>query len=87
MTESEEKCIFMVDMKEYFYKVIIEPQEEGGFTAYVPKLPGCVSEGETYEEVLKNIHEATELYLEVLQEKEKRIVEDDTHITEMCIRI
>lgn len=74
-------------MKEYFYKVIIEPQEEGGFTAYVPKLPGCVSEGDTYEETLKNIHEAMELYLEVLQERKKTIIEDDTHIAEMCIKL
>ena len=42
-------------MKEYFYKVIIEPQPEGGYTAFVPKLPGCVSEGETYQETLDNI--------------------------------
>ena len=36
-----------IAMKTYFYKTIIEPAEEGGYTAYVPKLPGCVSEGET----------------------------------------
>jgi hypothetical protein len=45
-------------MKTYFYKAIIEPAEEGGDTAYVPKLPGCVSEGETYEEAMANIKEA-----------------------------
>ncbi|CAN2039200.1 antitoxin HicB [Candidatus Magnetomoraceae bacterium gMMP-15] len=55
-------------MKEYFYKVIIESQEEGGFTAYIPKLPGCVSEGETYQEILDNIRESFELYIEVLKE-------------------
>ena len=45
-------------------KVILEPQEEGGYTIYVPSLPGCISEGETKEEALKNIREAVELYLE-----------------------
>lgn len=45
-------------------KVVLEPSEEGGFTVYVPSLPGCVSEGDTFEETLANIREAIELYLE-----------------------
>lgn len=45
-------------------KVVLEPQEEGGFTVYVPALPGCISEGETREDAVKNIKEAIELYLE-----------------------
>ena len=44
-------------------KVVLEPSDEGGYTVYVPSLPGCISEGETVEEALKNIHEAIELYL------------------------
>ena len=45
-------------------KVVLEPSEEGGFTIYAPSLPGCVSEGESEGEALKNIREAIELYLE-----------------------
>jgi predicted RNase H-like HicB family nuclease len=45
-------------------KVVIESSEEGGFTVYVPSLPGCVSEGETEQEAMQNIREAIELYLE-----------------------
>lgn len=45
-------------------KVILEPSEEGGYTVFVPALPGCISEGETKEEALHNIREAIELYLE-----------------------
>ena len=45
-------------------KIILEPSEEGGYTAVVPALPGCISEGNTREEALKNIREAIELYLE-----------------------
>ena len=45
-------------------KVILEPSDEGGFTVYVPSLPGCISEGDTREEALANIQEAIELYLE-----------------------
>ena len=45
-------------------KVILEPSEEGGYTVFVPALPGCISEGDTKEEALRNIREAIELYLE-----------------------
>lgn len=45
-------------------KVILEPSEDGGFTAIVPSLPGCISEGDTREEALANIRQAIELYLE-----------------------
>ena len=44
--------------------VVLEKQQEGGYTVYVPSLPGCISQGETKEEALKNIKEAIELYLE-----------------------
>lgn len=49
-------------------KVILEPSEEGGYTAVVPSLPGCISEGDSREEVLKNIREAIELYLEPVED-------------------
>ncbi len=45
-------------------KIVLEKQEEGGYTAYVPALPGCVSQGETEQEAIENIKEAIELYLE-----------------------
>jgi len=53
------------DMK---IKVVLEPSEEGGYTAIVPSLPGCISEGDTKEEALKNIQEALELYLEPVED-------------------
>jgi len=49
-------------------KVVLEPSDEGGYTVYVPSLPGCISEGETVEEALKNIREAIELYLEPVED-------------------
>ncbi len=45
-------------------KVVLEDSEEGGYTAYAPSLPGCISEGDDREEALANIREAIELYLE-----------------------
>ena len=74
-------------MNNTFYKVIIEPQTEGGFTAYVPKLPGCVSEGETYQEAYDNIQEALELYLQTAKERNIKIYDDDIHISEVCVSI
>jgi antitoxin HicB len=48
------------------YTVELEPQKEGGYTVTVPALPGCISEGDTLEEALKNIKDAIEGYLKVL---------------------
>jgi predicted RNase H-like HicB family nuclease len=51
------------------FDVVFEPQEEGGYTAYVPDLPGCISEGDTLEEATAMIQEAMALYLESRQER------------------
>ena len=61
-------------------KVLLEPSDEGGYTVYVPSLPGCISEGDTMEESLKNIKEAIKLYLEPVEDDlagmEKQIVQE-----------
>ena len=46
------------------YNAVIQEEKEGGYSVWVPALPGCTSQGETFEETLKNIKEAIELYLE-----------------------
>ena len=46
-------------------RVVIHAAEEGGFWAEVPALPGCFSQGESYEETLGNIREAAEGWLAV----------------------
>jgi predicted RNase H-like HicB family nuclease len=46
-------------------KVIIHEAEEGGFWANVPSLPGCTTQGETFEELLGNLYEAIEGWLSV----------------------
>jgi predicted RNase H-like HicB family nuclease len=50
-------------------KVVLEPSDEGGYTVYVPSLPGCVSEGESVEEAMVNIREAVDLYLEMVEDR------------------
>jgi len=49
------------------FKVELEPQDEG-YTVYVPALRGCISQGRTKKEALRNIKEAIELYLETLED-------------------
>ena len=46
------------------YTVILEQEPDGGYVATVPSLPGCVSQGDTREEVMRNIREAADLYIE-----------------------
>jgi len=48
-------------------QVVLEPSAEGGYTVFVPSLPGCISEGDTTEEAIENIREAIELYLEPIE--------------------
>lgn len=45
------------------YNCIFQNEEAGGFSVWVPSLPGCASQGETFEEALENIKEAIALYL------------------------
>lgn len=46
------------------YQAVFQEEKDGGFSVWVPDLPGCASQGETLEEALENIKEAIELYLE-----------------------
>jgi predicted RNase H-like HicB family nuclease len=49
-------------------RIILEPSPEGGYTVYVPSLPGCISEGDSLEVALENIREAIDLYLEPVED-------------------
>lgn len=54
--------------KVHRYTAIFEPDKEvGGFTVTIPFLPGCISEGDTFEEAFENIKEAASLYLETIK--------------------
>jgi predicted RNase H-like HicB family nuclease len=58
--------------------VVIHPAEEGGFWAEVPGFPGCVSEGETLDEVCANIREAFDGVIEAMQAGGSVLPEDRT---------
>jgi predicted RNase H-like HicB family nuclease len=53
-------------------KVVVHEAEEGGFWAEVPAIPGCSTQGETMDELMKNLHEAIEGCLSVDVEKPKQ---------------
>jgi predicted RNase H-like HicB family nuclease len=61
---------------EYFlnlkYPISIYPEDEGGYTALIPDLLGCMTQGETLEEVVMNIEEARQLWIETVYLSNKR---------------
>lgn len=64
-------------------KVVFEPSNEGGYTVYVPSLPGCISEGDSVEEALVNIREAIELYLEPVEDD--LVIEEGAMVQELVL--
>jgi len=56
----------------YEFDTIIVEDETGGYIAFVPTLPGCHTQGDTLQELMGNVKEAIELYLETLTEEEKK---------------
>ncbi len=64
-------------------KVLIHPVEEGGYWAEVPSIPGCATQGDDYEELIKNLYEAIEgcLYVDI----SKYEITSDTKILEFAI--
>jgi antitoxin HicB len=61
---------------EYFltlkYPISIYPEDAGGYTAMIPDLPGCMTQGETLEEVVINIDEARQLWIETVYFSNKK---------------
>ena len=64
-------------------KAIVHQAEEGGYWAEVPALPGCITEGDTIEELENNLKDAIEGWLEVANDN--YATEDDTQILEVAV--
>lgn len=64
-------------------KVVVHKAEEGGFWAEVPSLPGCVSQGETMEELKRNIQEAIEGCLSV--DLEEPHADPESEVIELAV--
>jgi predicted RNase H-like HicB family nuclease len=69
------------------FDIILEKQEEGGYTAYVPSLPGCISEGETEKDALKNIKEAIEIYTEEINKTKLKNLVSSISIKQMQVSV
>jgi antitoxin HicB len=61
----------------YRYNIILRPEPEGGFTALVPALPGCVTYGRTLDEARKMAKDAITGYIESLKKHKEPIPSDD----------
>ena len=64
-------------------KVVVHTAEEGGYWAEVPAIPGCATQGDTFEELLQNIYEAVEGCLSV-DEADLRL-DGDAQIVEIAV--
>ncbi len=64
------------------FKIVVEKDETGYYVAEVPALPGCVTQGRTVEEVKKNVKEAIEGWMEVMNDKVKKT---DAQIFEVAV--
>jgi len=60
-------------MAKYDFQIVIEQDEDGIYVASVPSLPGCYSQGGTFEEVIKNIKDVIEMVLAEFKEEGKKI--------------
>lgn len=69
------------------YTVIFEPAEEGGYIASVPVLPGCATQGETFEEAVEMVQDAIAGYLSVLKEERQEIPteKEDLVVTKVSV--
>ncbi|MBD0304870.1 MAG: type II toxin-antitoxin system HicB family antitoxin [Tolypothrix sp. T3-bin4] len=64
-------------------KAIIHPAEEGGYWAEVPALPGCITEGDTMEEVMVNLKDAIEGWLDVANSR--HAIESTDQVIEIAV--
>lgn len=70
------------------YTVNIEAAEEGGFVATVPALPGCATQGETYQKTLTMVQDCIELYLEsLIADGEPIPIEPEPQVTHPIVSI
>lgn len=62
------------------YTAIFEPAEEGGYVVSVPALPGCATQGETFEEAVRMVKDAIQGYITVLKKEDEEIPNEDEDI-------
>lgn len=73
-------------MTQRTYRILLTPEEEGGFSVSVPALPGCFTQGETIQEAIQMAREAISLYVESL-EADGEPVPDDSRSLEYSLTL
>lgn len=68
------------------YRINLRKEEEGGYTVFVPSLPGCITYGETVDEAIEMAKEAIELYIEELQDRGD-CIPDDSNVLEYSLNL
>lgn len=77
-----------ISKKVYNYTAVFEFDEKaGGYSVTVPNLPGCISEGDTFEKALENIKDAASLYLEVMKDSKSKILSQNLGVIVTPIQI
>ncbi len=77
-----------ITRKIYQYTTVFEPDRKSdGFTVTIPALPGCISEGDTFEAALKNIKEAAVLYIEVMRDKNFNVPKEEKGVVIMPVEV
>jgi antitoxin HicB len=71
---------------QYNYKLLLRKEPEGGYTVFVPSLPGCITYGDNVDEVITMAKEAIELYIEELKDHGE-VVPDDSNLLEYNLNV
>lgn len=70
----KEYTFTIMNQKVLSYDAVFEKEADGGYSVWIPDLPGCASQGDTLEKAIENIKEAAELYLEDADEDKKEVI-------------
>ena len=71
---------------QYNYKLLLRKEPEGGYTVFVPSLPGCITYGDNVDEAITMAKEAIELYIEELKDHGESIP-DDSNLLEYTLNV
>ena len=72
---------------DFNYTIIMEREDDGGYHAFCPALPGCHSQGDTYDETMENIKDAIKLYIESLIAHHDPIPQEDITIKPLRVTL
>jgi antitoxin HicB len=67
-------------MTQRTYRILLTPEDEGGFSVSVPALPGCFTQGETVDEAIAMAKEAISLYIESLEDDSEPVPDDSNNL-------